>query len=263
MDPAQMLLAMSGQMPVQVQARPVGGVVGGMMGAGHEALLGAAMMGPASACMGLAGMAIPGAHGLVGVGWPGSVMGAHAVGCGGINRTGSALGSLTGTGGIAAGAGAAVGARGGVYAGSAGARASASGSGPPRPSHDGTVLGAARDFVARHRQDQEFLHKLRAHLEKHEGTWSEELEELEKEVDGVPLICRNQVLLVKMGQLVPQKWTDYDDPEDVASIRDGRTRASPDSRRSRTRDQRRERSRSRGRKRRKSRSRSRRSRPRP
>lgn len=279
MDPAQlqMMMAMQGQVPGPMQAVPMGQMMPGLVGApGAEAFMGAAaMMAPPGACggcpggmgMGIPGMAVPGMPGLMGI--PGGMLSPGAGGCPGLcgarqqaNQAGSPMAPLPGKGGAPPAAASTVAAGAAVAAESSvngcGGKGGAASSRPPKPNHNGTLEDAAKDFARRHKQDKEFLNKLLAHLEKKGSRWEKELGELEKEIDGVPLICRNQVLLVKMGKLVPQKWTDYDDPEDVAAKRDSaaRNRASPARRRSRSREERRERSKSRERRRRKSRSRS-------
>jgi len=80
--------------------------------------------------------------------------------------------------------------------------------------HDGTLQGATRAFVKRHLLDVQYAGKIEAHMKDKEiGRWQEELDRLDKEIDGVPPALRPNVLLVSLGTVVPQKWTDYDDPD--------------------------------------------------
>lgn len=131
------------------------------------------------------------------------------------------------------------------------------GGGRSSDGHDGTLQGAAEQFVRSNKLESGFLPKLTAHLEQC-SNWEKELNVLKEEVTGVPPLLRSQVLLVKIGKVVPQKWTDYDDPEDMRQKRerDAGPNASarsagpsgglgPTRGRSRSREQKRDRSRKR------------------
>lgn len=81
--------------------------------------------------------------------------------------------------------------------------------------HDGTMEGGAKDFMKRNMLPPSFQEKLVRQLERAGNNWQAELDRLDKELRdaGIPPILRPQFLLVTFGDVVPQTWTDYDEPK--------------------------------------------------
>lgn len=151
---------------------------------------------------------------------------------------------------------------GGGPLGGASGSAAAPSSGSSGSGNDGTLEGAAKDFMRRNMLPPSFQEKLVRQLERKGDNWQEELARLDAELveAGIPPILRPQFLLVKFGDIVPQTWTDYDDaapkrqeggstaplperqqrpvrPDGIAAARQARANArSRSRRRSRSRD---------------------------
>lgn len=122
---------------------------------------------------------------------------------------------------------------------------------------DGSLESATKDFMRRNMLPPSFREKLSRQLERKGDNWKVEMDRLDKElVDAdIPPILRPQFLMVTFGDIVPQKWTDYDETpakKQQGSLEGGSAglpaRGSGRSRsrkRSRSRDRRERRSRSR------------------